>query len=271
MRSLRSFTAAVLVAFASAAAAAPTAYVPNEGSGDVSVIDTATDKVTGTFKLAQKARGIAVSADGTRVYLSDQAANALVIVDPQKRVVVGTVPLGDSPEAIYLSPDGKLLAAAIEENDQVLLIDTATLKVVRIIKMRGKNPEHAVWSPDGKWLYVSAEEADSVDIVDVALGQVIKSVKVGDRPRGIGFLPDGVARVCGCGKCGHRQCVRREQARGHRTHQGGEPLERRHRSIRMASGFTYPRAGKAPSRSSTPRPTRSSMKSRSAAARGTWR
>ena len=57
--------------------------------------------------------------------------------------------------------------------------------------MKGKNPEHAVWSPDGKWLYVSAEEADSVDIVDVAKGEVVKSVKVGDRPRGIGFLPDG--------------------------------------------------------------------------------
>ncbi len=48
-----------------------------------------------------------------------------------------------------------------------------------------------MWSPDGKWLYVSAEEADSVDIVDVAKGEVVKSVKVGDRPRGIGFLPDG--------------------------------------------------------------------------------
>ena len=40
------------------------------------------------------------------------------------------LPLGDSPEAIYLSPDGKWIAAAIEENDQVMLVDTATNKVV---------------------------------------------------------------------------------------------------------------------------------------------
>ena len=73
----------------------------------------------------------------------------------------------------------------------MLIVDTETLAVVKSVKMRGKNPEHAVWSPDGKWLYVSAEEADSVDIVDVAKGEVVKSVKVGDRPRGIGFLPDG--------------------------------------------------------------------------------
>jgi hypothetical protein len=43
MTPYRSFAACVLAAFAIAAVAAPTAYVPNEGSADVSVIDTATD------------------------------------------------------------------------------------------------------------------------------------------------------------------------------------------------------------------------------------
>ena len=38
---------------------------------------------------------------------------------------------------------------------------------------------------------MSAEEADSVDIVDVGSGEVVKSINVGERPRGIGFLPDG--------------------------------------------------------------------------------
>src|SRR5512137_423405 len=130
--------------FAAAASAAPTAYVPNEGSSDISVIDTATDKVTATLKFGQKPRGIAISADGTRLYLSDQTGNALVVVDTGKRAVIATIALGDSPEAIYLSPDGKWIAAAIEENDQVVLVDTTALKVGRSIKMRGKNPEHAV-------------------------------------------------------------------------------------------------------------------------------
>ena len=93
-------------AFASAGVAAPTAYVPNEGSGDVSLIDTATDKVTGHAQArARRPAGIAVSADGSRLYLSDQAANALVVVDPAKRDGDrDTFRSGDSPEAIYLSP-----------------------------------------------------------------------------------------------------------------------------------------------------------------------
>ncbi len=140
--------------------------------------------------MPRKPRGIAIDRDGSRLYLSDQTANALVVVDTAKSQVLATIALGDSPEAIYLSPDGKWLSAAIEENDQILIVDLTALKVDRRIKMKGKNPEHAVWSPDGKWLYVSAEEADSVDIVDLAKNAVVKSVKVGDRPRGIGFLPD---------------------------------------------------------------------------------
>ncbi len=108
-----------------AAGAAPLAYASNEGSASVSVIDTSTDKVVATLKIGEKPRGIALSADGNRLYLSDQTANALVVVDTAKRAEIARVKLGDSPEAIYLSPDGRFVAAAIEENDQVLLVDTS--------------------------------------------------------------------------------------------------------------------------------------------------
>ncbi|HEX2389917.1 MAG TPA: hypothetical protein VHL33_02490, partial [Casimicrobiaceae bacterium] len=43
--------------------AAPFAYVPNEGSGNVSVIDTATDRVVRTISLGGKPRGIAIAPD----------------------------------------------------------------------------------------------------------------------------------------------------------------------------------------------------------------
>ena len=112
-------------------AAAPIAYASNEGSGTVSVIDTATDKVTATFNVGGKPRGIALSPDGKRLYLSDQTANALLIVDAATGAVVTRTALGKSPEGIYLSSDGKLLAAAVEEDDQVMLVDTASGKVVR--------------------------------------------------------------------------------------------------------------------------------------------
>ena len=54
----------------SVALAAPMAYVPNEKSGTVSVIDTATDTVVAEIKAGSKPRGLAVSADGKRLTMN---------------------------------------------------------------------------------------------------------------------------------------------------------------------------------------------------------
>src|SRR4030095_11774000 len=109
--------------------------------------------------IPHKGRRTLPRRSGARLYLSDQTTNSLIVVDTAKRAEIARAKLGDSPEAIYVSPDGRFLSAAIEENNQVLIVDTASLAPVKNIKMRGRNPEHAVWSPDGKWLYASAEEA----------------------------------------------------------------------------------------------------------------
>ena len=100
-RFARSILAALMcVALFPYAKAAPLAYVPNEGSASISVIDTATDTVVSTLRFGQRPRGIAVSLDGKRLYISDQTANALVVVDLARNVEAARVPLGDSPEAI---------------------------------------------------------------------------------------------------------------------------------------------------------------------------
>src|SRR5439155_22807077 len=75
------------------ATAAPVAYVSNEGSSSVSVIDTATDKVVSTMKIGQKPRGIAISPDGKRLYISDQTANALRVIDTGKNAEITQVTL----------------------------------------------------------------------------------------------------------------------------------------------------------------------------------
>ena len=95
MMSFRLCGAAIIAAMlVSSHTWAATAYVSNEGSGTVSIIDTATDKVTSIGTFAKKPRGIAIDRDGSRLYLSDQTANALVVVDTAKRQVHCNDPAG---------------------------------------------------------------------------------------------------------------------------------------------------------------------------------
>src|SRR5437016_14358524 len=88
------------------ARAAPFAYVPNEKSGTVSVIDTANDQVVATIKTGGKPRGIAATPDGRRLYVSDQPSGSLLVVDLATREVAERIPVGKSPEGVEISRDG---------------------------------------------------------------------------------------------------------------------------------------------------------------------
>src|SRR5690606_39814712 len=147
------------------------------------------DQVVAEIPAGSKPRGLAISGDW--LYVSDQPNNRLQLIDLRKRQAGGTIALGESPEGVYASPDGRWIAAAIEESNDVAIVDTRTKQLAFSVKVRGRNPEHAVFSPDGRTLLVSAEEGDAVDIIDFATRQQVAQVAVGARPRGIGFLPDG--------------------------------------------------------------------------------
>ena len=77
----QAFAAALFLALAGTAAAAPFAYVPNEKSGTISVIDTDGDTVVRTIATGGKPRGIAISPDGKTVYVSEQTGSVLLVVD----------------------------------------------------------------------------------------------------------------------------------------------------------------------------------------------
>lgn len=182
------------------ASAAPLAYVPNEGSASISVIDTATDKVASTLKVGRKPRGLAISTDGSRLFASDQTANALVVGDLRSGTQIAKVDLGDSPEAVYLSPAGRWLAGAIEENDAATIVDVSALTVARKLKTNGRNPEHAIRSPDGKRVFVTSGGDGTVQVIDTATSAIVAAVPVGRRPWNMALTPDGAKLYVACGR-----------------------------------------------------------------------
>src|SRR5256714_15073416 len=144
---LRRFGLLILaLACLSQARAAPFAYVPNERSGTVSVIDTASDQVVATVKTGGKPRGIAATPDGRRLYVSDQPGGSLVVVDLATREVSEHIPVGKSPEGGGISRDCPWIAVAVEENNSVSLIRAAGPRELKSGRVSGPNPEHLGFS-----------------------------------------------------------------------------------------------------------------------------
>jgi len=73
--------------------------------------------------------------------------------------------------------DGRLLFTTVESDHTLLVLDTATDKVIKSIKLSGL-PNQCAATPDGKFVGVPIRGGDSLDLVDVALGKVVKNLPI---------------------------------------------------------------------------------------------
>src|SRR5438094_6707276 len=70
------------------------AYVTNNGSNTVSVIDTATNTVVEIISPGQYPQGVAITPDGTRAYVTDNVDGAVAVIDTTTNAVVATILVG---------------------------------------------------------------------------------------------------------------------------------------------------------------------------------
>lgn len=175
------------------ARAAPFAYVPNQKSGSISVIDIARDEVVRTLTaqhaLGNRLQAIDIDTKGKTLYVVDAQNNNLFAIDPATDTVRQHVAIGEEAEGVRLSPDDKTLAVCAEGQHQVLLIDAASLKITARIPVQGRNPEHCEFSADGKWLLTSNEGSDNLDVIDVAKHASVGTIATSGHPRGGAFAP----------------------------------------------------------------------------------
>ena len=195
-------------AASSAEGSAGQLFVTNERSGDLSVIDLATERVVATVPLGKRPRGIQVSPDGTLLYVAlsgspiappgvdektlpppDKQADGIGIVDVKTRTLLKILPGGSDPEQLAVSADGTWLFVANEDVAQASVIDAATGKTLYTVKVGGE-PEGVNLRPDGKVVYVTSEEDGEVFVLDAVAPKLITKFAVGPRPRSTAFLPD---------------------------------------------------------------------------------
>jgi YVTN family beta-propeller protein len=150
------------------------AYVSNLASGEVVPIDVAAN-TAGTPISVPSPYGVAITADGSRVYVSDQGGNVYAIDVATNAVVVGPIAVGSGARAIAVTPDGALLYVANAFDDTVSVIDTATNLVIATIAV-GNDPEGIAVTPDGAFVYVANSFSDDVSVIDVKTNSVVATV-----------------------------------------------------------------------------------------------
>ena len=92
---------------ATAPAHAFIAYVSNEKSNTVSVIDTESWTVTKTIKVGQRPRGIEFSRDGKFVMVAVGDDDTIQVIDAKTQAIVDTLPWVPTPNCSPRMPPGK--------------------------------------------------------------------------------------------------------------------------------------------------------------------
>ena len=200
-------------------------YVSNERSGDVTVIDGATDAVIATFPVGKRPRGIHATPDGKRLFVTlsgsprmapgvdenrapaDKTADGLGVIDPATRKLIDRWHVGSDPEQFAISRDGKFAFIANEDDASASTINLDSGQSRGQIKV-SEEPEGVGVNPSNGEVYVTCEEKGEVFAIDPDAQRVIAKIETGGRPRSVVFLPDG-SREIGRASCRERvsNCV----------------------------------------------------------------
>ncbi|WP_283184170.1 YVTN family beta-propeller repeat protein [Pseudomonas svalbardensis] len=166
------------------------AYVCNQASHTVSVIDTATNRVLTTIPVGNRPTGVAVSPDGTRAYVNNESGHTVSVIDTTTDRVLTTIPVGNNPSGVAVSPDGTRAYVSNLDSNTVSVIDTATDRVLTNIPV-GTYPRGVAVSPDGTRTYVCNWTSHTVSVIDTATDRVLTNTPVGNNPGGVAVSPDG--------------------------------------------------------------------------------
>src|SRR5919197_4505480 len=105
-----------------AQASAFTAYVSNEKSNTISVVDTDKFTVVKTIKVGQRPRGIELTKDGKYILVAVGDDDTIQMIDTTTYQIAANLPSGPDPELFTQDSAGKILYVAKEDSHTVTII-----------------------------------------------------------------------------------------------------------------------------------------------------
>lgn len=137
------------------------AYITNQGSNDVTVIDVAANRVTSRIGSGEIPYGVDVSPDGKRVYITTY--DGIQVIDTLTDGIAAVIPV--HADTVAASPDGKLIYAVSAEEGTLTAIDASTYDVLGSVRA-GSMPRAIAVTPDAHKIYVGDLSDGAVRVFD---------------------------------------------------------------------------------------------------------
>jgi YVTN family beta-propeller protein len=166
-------------------------YVTNSLGDDVTVIDTATNKVINRIEVGLHPHGIATPANQDVIYVTIEGKEPgeLVCIDTTTDKITRRMNVGPEPNQLAVTPDGKLAYVPAKDGFWEV-IDLNTFKILERIETGGR-PHNTLCSPDGKHMYLAPMGAPKkVTVVEAATHKVLGEIPFTNVVRPIALSQD---------------------------------------------------------------------------------
>lgn len=210
------------------------AYVTNQFSSNVGVIDLATNSQVATIPVSGDPFRVKLSPDDRSLFVTGNA-DSLFIIDVASREITGRLAVGLDANGLALDYTGTRLYVSNQSDGTVSEVDLSTKTVLRSIQVGGYPQELVlspggtllfvadeaglvqIWSlrqgakrgdiqipggafamavsPDWRQLYIGSSLGGAVYMIDWKTGATLKTVTTGGMPRRIAFTADGTTAL----------------------------------------------------------------------------
>ncbi len=168
-------------------------YVADNGSNDVSVVDTAQQKTIATVKVGNGPWGIRVTPDGKTVWVANNGDNTVQPIDTATLVAGPPIAVGAQPGGVAISADGSRLYVADQAANSITPVDLRSGKALNPIPV-GAQPRTVIVDANGTTIISSDKGANTVTLFDTAantLPSTATTIAVGVSPKALALSPDG--------------------------------------------------------------------------------
>jgi YVTN family beta-propeller protein len=180
----------------------------NPPGGSVTVIDPATNTVTGTIDLGVQRAPLAVAFErrGIKAYVTNWLGRSVTVINTATQQVKKTLMLSpqsdplqaDHPAAIAANPARDQVYVANANSDTVSVIDSRRDRLAATLNVglagrgpTGATPTGLAVSPNGRTLYVSLGGENAVEVIDLKSRRRLGLIPVGWYPTDVDVTPDG--------------------------------------------------------------------------------
>ena len=215
-------------------AAGTYAYVTNQFSSNIGVIDLGTNTQVASIPVSGDPFRVRLSPDGGSLFVTGNA-DSLFIIDVQSREITGRLGIGQDANGLALDRTGSRLYVSNQSDGTISEVDLTDNSLAGTINVGGHPQELVlspggtllfvadetgsiqIWSlrdgrkrgsievpggafamavsPDWRQLYVTSAQGGAIYLLDWKTGAVLETVATGGVPRRIGFSADGSLAV----------------------------------------------------------------------------